>query len=136
MVRLPVWFWAAGVTGVLFLWPFAWLKELGASRALLIILANTLINFFVCFMVSSARVTHFRGLLTLSLSFQSGCANFSAIYMVPLLVLFHLLGLSFAIGGLWQGRVAAQERWHGLVNYFHRRRTGVNLDGSEPEMLW
>jgi hypothetical protein len=136
LVRLPIWFWAAGATGVLFLWPFAWLIEFGPSRTLLIIAANTLLNSFVCFMVSSSRLTHFRGLVTLSLSFQSGCANFSAIYMVPLLVLFHLLGLVFSIDGLLRGRAAAQDRWHGLVNYFHRRRTGVNLDGSEPEMQW
>jgi tetratricopeptide (TPR) repeat protein len=55
------------------------------------------------------------GLLEICESKESGCANLTLVYMVPLLIVAYFLAVVATFGGLIKGRRFSQERWIAIV---------------------
>ncbi len=65
------------------------------------------------------------------MSFMSGCANFTLLYIVPVLFGIQVIAFSYSLLAVFAGRRFAQHRWILLVNSFYERRVGRAMDAYD-----
>ena len=127
---IPSWFFPSLFVGFLYLWPLLLFEKFGLPITASALAVNALLASGVWYLTTSKRLSYFAGLHVITLSFMSGCANITALYIVPVLLGIHLLGLYYSVRALGAGRSYSQERWYALANSFHKRRTGQALPGG------
>lgn len=120
---MPDWFWVAVGFGIFCCWPLALPGEhWEAVPPLVLLFAGTVA--FARWRVSSARLGYFEGLRIVTRAFVSFNDNLTALYIAPIVIGTHLLGVYFGVRSLFEGRKAGRRRWVAFVRATYDRRYG------------
>jgi hypothetical protein len=82
----------------------------------LVLIANALLFMGVAVFIASEDLDPWDGLVVLTASFMSGCANITIIYIIPVLTIVYLIAILKTVIGLFKGRAYTQEWWIRLVS--------------------
>lgn len=115
------WFYIIIAFIIVCFWPLFFLFE-GTMPLLSILTVVTIGLFFLAaFYCSSEDLSYYQSFVIIIIPLQSGCANITVIYAVPLICALFYYSLALSIVGFFKGKSFTLFHWQKVVYSFYKR---------------
>ena len=100
-------------------WPLLLLQEFLALWSIIIlVIVNIGLLVFTFIFCSEEELSFYHGLAMIIMPIQSGCANITIIYALPLLCVLYYYALFLSVIGIFKGKKFTLFHWQKLVLWF------------------
>ena len=102
-------------------WPFLLIDTFSPEIVVFIAILNTGLFTLTYYFCTNEFCSFYQSFRIIVAPTQSGCANITIIYAIPLIIGLFIYALLLSITGIFRGRLYTQTKWMNLVERFYNK---------------